>query len=54
MNLLNVNRLAGEVVHRGNFGFQATDPEYHKREFCSVKRQRSCCAGDGIGRRRSY
>ncbi len=33
MNLLNVNRLAGEVVHRGNFGFQATDPEYHKREF---------------------
>ena len=32
MNLLNVNRVAGEVVHRDNFGFQATDPESHKWE----------------------
>ena len=32
MNLLDVNHLAGEVVLRDNFGFQATGPEYGPRE----------------------
>ena len=32
MNLLDVNKLAGKVVPRDDFGFQATGPENRKRE----------------------